>query len=61
MCAVMESTLVWMQVCRFDELTPLGASVVKSAHGNIAVFRNADDEVFALLDKCPHKIGRAHV
>ena len=57
MCAVMETTLVWTQVCRFDELTPLGARVVRSAHGNIAVFRNADDEVFALLDKCPHKGG----
>ena len=57
MCAVMESSLVWTHVCRFDELTPLGARVVKSAHGNIAVFRNADDEVFALLDKCPHKGG----
>ena len=57
MCAVMESTLVWTRVCRFDELTPLGARVVKSAHGNIAVFLNADNEVFALLDKCPHKGG----
>jgi len=26
-------------------------------HGNIAVFRTAADEVFALLDKCPHKGG----
>jgi len=31
--------------------------VVKSAHGNIAVFRTAEDEVFALADKCPHKGG----
>jgi nitrite reductase (NADH) small subunit len=23
----------------------------------VAVFRNADDEVFALLDRCPHKGG----
>jgi len=53
----MEATLVWTRVCRFDELTPLGARVVKSVHGNIAVFRNADDEVFALRDKCPHKGG----
>jgi nitrite reductase (NADH) small subunit len=35
----------------------LGARVVTSRHGNIAVFRNADDEVFALLDKCPHRGG----
>jgi nitrite reductase (NADH) small subunit len=57
MCAELESALLWTRVCRFDELTPLGARVVKSAHGNIAVFRNAEDEVFALLDKCPHKGG----
>lgn len=57
MNAVMESALVWTRICLFDELTPLGARVVKSAHGNIAVFCNADGEVFALLDKCPHKGG----
>ena len=24
---------------------------------DVAVFRNAEDEVFALLDRCPHKGG----
>ena len=24
---------------------------------DVAVFRNADDQVFALLDRCPHKGG----
>jgi nitrite reductase (NADH) small subunit len=47
----------WHQVCALDAIPRLGARVVKSAHGNIAVFRNAEDEVFALLDKCPHKGG----
>ena len=40
-----------------DDIPRLGARVVHSAHGDIAVFRNAEDEVFALLDKCPHKGG----
>ena len=31
--------------------------MVKNASGNIAVFRNAEDEIFALHDKCPHKGG----
>jgi len=31
---------------------------VKSADGDIAVFRNAEDEVFALRDKCPTRAGR---
>lgn len=47
----------WVKVGSVDEIPPLGARVVNSVHGDIALFRNADDEVFALLDKCPHKGG----
>jgi nitrite reductase (NADH) small subunit len=47
----------WIRACRIDEIPVLGARVVKRAEGNIAVFRNADDEIFALRDKCPHKGG----
>lgn len=47
----------WQKVCAVDAIPRLGARVIKSAHGDIAVFRNAEDEVFALLDKCPHKGG----
>jgi nitrite reductase (NADH) small subunit len=47
----------WRTVCALDAIPPLGARVVRSEHGNIAVFRTADDDVFALLDKCPHKGG----
>jgi len=47
----------WTRICRVEDIAQLGARVVTSAHGNIAVFRNAEDEVFALLDKCPHKGG----
>ena len=47
----------WQKVCAVDAIPTLGARVVKSAHGDIAVFRNAEDEVFALRDKCPHKGG----
>ncbi len=46
------------KICRIDDIPKLGARVVTSAvHGDIAVFRTANDEVFALLDKCPHKGG----
>ena len=31
--------------------------MVRTASGNIAVFRTEDDEVFALDDRCPHKGG----
>lgn len=47
----------WVRACRVEDIPRLGARVVKSAHGDIAVFRNAGDEVFALADRCPHKGG----
>jgi nitrite reductase (NADH) small subunit len=47
----------WLKVCRLDEIPRLGARVVRHAGEEIAVFRNADDEVFALADRCPHKGG----
>lgn len=47
----------WKKLCALDEIPRLGSRVVKSPQGDIAVFRTADDEVFALLDKCPHKGG----
>ncbi|WP_332673761.1 nitrite reductase small subunit NirD [Aromatoleum sp.] len=47
----------WMSVCALDDIPVLGARVVPSASGDIAVFRTADDEVFAIHDKCPHKGG----
>src|SRR6187397_258115 len=49
----------WIRVCRVDDIPTLGARVVErpEAIGNIAVFRNGDDRIFALLDRCPHKGG----
>lgn len=47
----------WKKLCALDEIPRLGSRVVKSPKGDIAVFRTADDEVFALHDKCPHKGG----
>ena len=46
------------KICALGDVPVLGARVVDSAsHGRIAVFRSAADEVFAVLDKCPHKAG----
>lgn len=47
----------WIEVGSLSDIPKLGARVVKTAEGDIAVFRTADDEVFALRDKCPHKGG----
>ena len=47
----------WIAVGNLTDIPRLGARVVRTALGDIAVFRTAKDEVFALDDKCPHKGG----
>ena len=47
----------WMDICALDEINPLGSRIVASSKGDIAIFRTADDQVFALRDRCPHKGG----
>lgn len=47
----------WLRVCRLDEIPRLGARVVMTAAGDVAVFRTAEDRVFALSDRCPHRGG----
>lgn len=52
-----EKTVDWLEVGRLESIPKLGARVVKTTQGDIAVFRTADDQVFALRDHCPHKGG----
>ena len=48
----------WKLVCLVSEIPVLGSRRIKRPQGlDVAVFRNADDQVFALLDRCPHKGG----
>jgi nitrite reductase (NADH) small subunit len=48
----------WKAICRVEEIPVLGARRVARPVGvEVAVFRNSQDEVFALLDRCPHKGG----
>ena len=48
----------WVKVCRVDDIAPLGSRRVARERGiAVALFRAADDRVFALLDRCPHKGG----
>lgn len=56
--AVMNIAVGWTRICTLDEIPVLGSRVVRGTpHGDIAIFRTSDDEVFALHDKCPHKGG----
>ncbi len=48
---------VWLDIGGTQDIPRLGARVVARPGGNIAVFRTADDRVFALDDRCPHKGG----
>ena len=48
----------WKKICLVTDIPVLGSRRVARAHGlDVAVFRNAEDGVFALLDRCPHKGG----
>jgi nitrite reductase (NADH) small subunit len=48
---------VWIEVGEIEEIPKLGARVVWRGGEPIAVFRTADDRIFALKDRCPHKGG----
>lgn len=52
-----ETGTEWVDVGAIEDIPRQGARVVRTPGGDIAVFRTADDEVFALRDKCPHKGG----
>lgn len=47
----------WIEIGALKDIPRLGSRVVRTAGGNIAVFRTESDEVFALDDRCPHKGG----
>ena len=47
----------WIEIGALKDIPRLGSRVVRTASGDIAVFRTENDEVFALDDRCPHKGG----
>jgi nitrite reductase (NADH) small subunit len=47
----------WIEVVALEDIPQLGSRVVETDTMNIAVFRTAADEVFAIKDVCPHKQG----
>ena len=49
---------VWIDVGHMDDIPRLGSRVVATRAIDIAVFRTADDRIFALHDRCPHKAGK---
>lgn len=47
----------WIAIGTLSDIPPRGARCVATPQGKIAVFRTADDQVFAIEDHCPHKGG----
>jgi nitrite reductase (NADH) small subunit len=48
----------WKVFCSIDDIPVLGARrIARRGSTDVAIFRNADGKVFALLDRCPHKGG----
>jgi nitrite reductase (NADH) small subunit len=48
----------WTVICKVEDIPVLGSRRVARPRGvDVAVFRNAENQVFALLDRCPHKGG----
>ena len=50
-------TMNWIAIGDINDIPLRGARCVRTPTGKIAVFRTADDEVFAIEDHCPHKGG----
>lgn len=47
----------WTRVGRVDDIPRRAARVVRTPGGNVAVFRTGTDEIYALIDRCPHGSG----
>jgi nitrite reductase (NADH) small subunit len=48
----------WKDICAVGDIPVLGSRRIAREKGcAVAVFRNSEDKVFALLDRCPHKGG----
>jgi len=47
----------WVVIGSISDIPRRGARCVVTASGKIAVFRTAEDRIFAIEDRCPHKGG----
>lgn len=49
--------MTMIDIAALSDIPPQGARVVRTPQGCVAIFRTADDRVFALDDRCPHRGG----
>jgi nitrite reductase (NADH) small subunit len=50
-------TLTWIDVGAVTDIPLRGARRAPSPLGDVAVFRTGDGQIYALVDRCPHKGG----
>lgn len=51
------TALTWIDIGTLADIPQQGSRVVALGSEPIAVFRTLSDDVFALVDRCPHKNG----
>ncbi len=56
----MTNNLTWVEVGPAANIPQQGARTLQTQTDRIAIFRTLDDQIFALLDRCPHKQGPWH-
>ncbi|WP_025897087.1 nitrite reductase small subunit NirD [Sneathiella glossodoripedis] len=54
---MIDGTKSWIEVGSISEIPIRGARCVKIGDLTIALFRTAENKIFAMEDKCPHKNG----
>ncbi|SFV35128.1 nitrite reductase (NADH) small subunit [Devosia crocina] len=47
----------WIEIGKLDDIPRRGARCIQTGSGRIAIFRTAEDRIFAIDDRCPHKGG----
>ncbi|HEY8259703.1 MAG TPA: nitrite reductase small subunit NirD [Methylosinus sp.] len=47
----------WFDIGPLEQIPQRGARIVRTPRRDIAVFRTAGDEIFALENRCPHRGG----
>ncbi len=59
MSAVLQDQIVtdWISIGSINDIPLRGSRCVKNGDMTIAIFRTAENKIFALEDKCPHKNG----
>lgn len=53
----LDQTKNWVEIGTISDIPLRGARCVEYGDMTIAIFRTANDEIFAIDDKCPHKAG----